>query len=59
MPFILAIAEDKVPSTGERDPYIHVFLDAGGGNILAFFERPTEPPMNGGLEHAGVDLADV
>ena len=25
----LAIAEDKVPSTGEPDPYVHVFLDAG------------------------------
>jgi lactoylglutathione lyase len=23
-----------------------VFLDAGGGNILAFFELPTRPPMD-------------
>ncbi len=38
MHFMLAIAEDKVPSTGEPDPYMHVFLDASGGNILAFFE---------------------
>jgi catechol 2,3-dioxygenase-like lactoylglutathione lyase family enzyme len=45
MNFILAIAEDTVPSTGEADPYMHVFLDAGGGNILAFFELPTRPPM--------------
>ena len=35
MDFILAIAEDAVPSTGEADPYMHVFLDAGGGNIRA------------------------
>ncbi|MCB1942312.1 MAG: VOC family protein, partial [Candidatus Accumulibacter sp.] len=46
MDFVLAIAEDKVPSTGEPDPYMHVFLDAGGGNILAFFELPTQPPMD-------------
>src|SRR3569623_3745190 len=46
MGFVLAIAEDKVPSTGEPDPYMHVFLDAGGGNILAFFELPTQPPMD-------------
>jgi len=46
MHFILAIAEDNVPSTGEPDPYMHVFLDAGGGNILAFFELPTRPPMD-------------
>ncbi len=34
--FVLAIAEDKVPSTGEDDPYMHIFIDVGGGNILAF-----------------------
>ncbi|MBV8046544.1 MAG: VOC family protein [Paludibacterium sp.] len=45
MRFILAIAEDQVPSTGEPDPYMHVFLDAGNGNVLAFFELPTRPPM--------------
>lgn len=41
----LAIAEDAVPSTGEPDPYMHIFLDAGMGNVLAFFELPTQPDM--------------
>ena len=45
MDFLVAIAEDRVPSTKEPDPYMHVFLDAGNGNILAFFELPTQPPM--------------
>ena len=45
MDFLLAIAEDQVPSTGAPDPYMHVFLDAGNGNVLAFFELPTYPPM--------------
>jgi len=45
MDFVLAIAEDKVPSTGAPDPYMHVFLDAGMGNVLAFFELPTQSPM--------------
>jgi catechol 2,3-dioxygenase-like lactoylglutathione lyase family enzyme len=45
MDFVLAIAEDQVPSTKAPDPYMHVFLDAGGGNILAFFEIPNSPPM--------------
>ena len=45
MRFVLAISEDHVPSTGAYDPYMHVFLDAGGGNILAFFELPEQPPM--------------
>ncbi len=46
MKFILAIAEDNVPSTGAPDPYMHVFLDAGAGNVLAFFELPTQAPMD-------------
>ena len=41
----LAIAEDQVPSTKEPDPYMHVFMDAGNGNVLAFFEVPNSPPM--------------
>jgi glyoxylase I family protein len=45
MNFVLAIAEDEVPSTKEPDPYMHVFLDAGQGNVLAFFELPTRAPM--------------
>jgi lactoylglutathione lyase len=45
MKFVLAIAEDRVPSTQEPDPYMHVFLDAGGGNVLAFFELPNSAPM--------------
>uniref|UniRef100_D5WZC3 Glyoxalase/bleomycin resistance protein/dioxygenase n=1 Tax=Thiomonas intermedia (strain K12) TaxID=75379 RepID=D5WZC3_THIK1 len=45
MKLVLCIAEDTVPSTGETDPYMHIFLDAGQGNILAFFELPTQPEM--------------
>ena len=45
MDFLLAIAEDLVPSTKAPDPYMHVFLDAGGGNVLAFFELPNSPTM--------------
>ena len=45
MDFVLAIAEDQVPSTKAPDPYMHVFLDAGQGNVLAFFELPNSPAM--------------
>jgi len=34
-----------VPSTKAPDPYMHIFLDAGGGNVLAFFELPNSPEM--------------
>ena len=62
MKFILAIAEDRVPSTKEPDPYMHVFLDAGQGNILAFFELPTKPPMGfdpntpGWVQHLALEV---
>ncbi len=46
MDFLLAIAENEVPSTKEPDPYMHVFLDAGKGNVLAFFELPSQPKMD-------------
>jgi catechol 2,3-dioxygenase-like lactoylglutathione lyase family enzyme len=45
MEFTMAFSEDRVPSTKEPDPYMHVFLDAGMGNVLAFFELPTRAPM--------------
>ncbi len=46
MDFKLAIAENEVPSTKEPDPYMHIFLDAGGDNVLAFFELPNSPEMD-------------
>lgn len=49
MKFVLAIAENEVPSTKAHDPYMHVFLDAGNGNVLAFFELPNQPEM--GRDH--------
>lgn len=45
MDFQLAFAENQVPSTKAPDPYMHIFLDAGGGNVLAFFELPQQAEM--------------
>lgn len=45
MTYTTAFAEDHVPSTGAYDPYMHVFLECGGGNVLAFFELPEQPEM--------------
>lgn len=65
MDFILAIAEDHVPSTHEPDPYMHLFLDAGGGNILAFFELPNSPSMGkdpntpAWVQHIAFELDDM
>ncbi len=64
MEFLVAIAENEVPSTKEPDPYMHLFLDAGNGNILAFFELPNSPPMGRDLntpawcQHIAFEVAD-
>ncbi len=64
MEYIAAFAEDTVPSTGELDPYMHVFLDCGGGNVLAFFELPNQPQMGrdantpAWVQHLAFQVAD-
>lgn len=65
MDFMLAISEDRVPSTKQEDPYMHVFLDAGNGNVLAFFEIPNSPPMGrdpntpSWVQHLAFKVADM
>ena len=46
MDLLVSIAEDHVPSTKEPNPYMHIFLDAGMGNVLAFFEITGEKEMS-------------
>lgn len=45
MDLVLSIAENEVPSTKASDPYMHIFLNAGNENVLAFFEIPNSPQM--------------
>lgn len=65
MDLVLAIAEDQVPSTKAPDPYMHIFIDAGMGNILAFFEIPNSPPMGRDentpdwVQHIAFEVADM
>lgn len=65
MDLVLAIAENEVPSTKAPDPYMHIFLDAGQGNVLAFFEIPNSPPMGrdentpGWVQHIAFEVADM
>ena len=65
MEFTTAFAEDHVPSTGEYDPYMHIFLDCGGGNVIAFFELPNQPDMGkdpytpAWVQHIAFEVADM
>ncbi len=38
------IFDDRVPSTGERFPYFHIFFRMGDGSTIAFFECTDLPP---------------
>lgn len=65
MRYTNAFSEDYVPSTGAYDPYMHVFLDCGGGNVLAFFELPNQPEMSRDLQtpewvqHLAFEVTDI
>ena len=65
MDFLLAFAENHVPSTKAPDPYMHIFLDAGMGNVLAFFELPTQPEMGrdentpAWVQHIALEVEDL
>ncbi len=38
------VIDDKVPSTGDAFPYVHLFFELGDGSTLAFFESVGLPP---------------
>lgn len=65
MELTVAIAENEVPSTKAPDPYMHIFLDAGMGNVLAFFEIPNSPNMGrdentpNWVQHIALEVEDV
>ncbi len=65
MELVLAIAENEVPSTKAPDPYMHIFLDAGNENVLAFFEIPNSPEMGrdentpAWVQHLALRVADL
>lgn len=65
MDLTVAISEEKVPSTKEPDPYMHIFLDAGMGNVLAFFEITGAAPMGkdnntpAWVQHIAFELKDI
>jgi glyoxylase I family protein len=43
--YAMALAENRVPSTGEPHPYMHVFFRMEDGGYVAFFELPDSPAM--------------
>jgi len=64
MEFSMALAEDHVPSTRERSPYMHIFFKMADGTHIAFFELPESPPMGRDpntpewVQHLALKVAD-
>jgi catechol 2,3-dioxygenase-like lactoylglutathione lyase family enzyme len=44
--YLMAVSEDRVPSTGEQHPYMHIFFRMDDDSCVAFFELPEEKPMS-------------
>lgn len=38
LPLAHVVSEDRVPSTGEYSPYVHIFFEMGDGSYVAFFD---------------------
>jgi glyoxylase I family protein len=45
LPFVMAMSEEKVPTTGAHCPYMHIFFKLADGSHLAFFDLSEEPEM--------------
>lgn len=43
--YAMALAEERVPSTREAHPYMHIFFRMDDGSYVAFFELPESPAM--------------
>ncbi len=62
--YTMAVAEDRVPSTGEHSPYMHIFFRMDDGGCVAFFELPEAAPMGrdentpGWVQHLALNVPD-
>ena len=62
--YAMAVSEDRVPSTGEPHPYMHIFFRMDDGSYVAFFELPESPAMGrdgntpAWVQHLALRVAD-
>jgi glyoxylase I family protein len=62
--FAHAISQDRVPSTQEFSPHLHIFFELGYGGYLAFFELARAPlPLRDPntpdwVQHVALEVAD-
>ena len=62
--YAMALSEDRVPSTGEAHPYMHIFFRMDDGSYVAFFELRDAPAMGrdpntpAWVQHLALRVAD-
>ena len=62
--FAHAISQDRVPSTQEFSPHLHIFFELGDGSYLAFFELANtpapirDPNTPDWVQHLALEVAD-
>jgi catechol-2,3-dioxygenase len=52
-----SVMDDRVPSTGQAFPYLHIFFRMADGSTIAFFESPCLPARSP-ASHPGYDVFD-
>lgn len=55
MPLVAAVMHERVPSTGDTMPYLHIFFRMQDGSTIAFFEAPDLPPA-AAVTHPAYDV---
>jgi glyoxylase I family protein len=62
--FAHAVSQDRVPSTQEFSPHIHIFFELGDGSYLAFFELAKalppqkDPNTPDWVQHLALEVVD-
>ncbi len=63
--FAHAISQDRVPSTQQFSPHLHIFFELGDGSYLAFFELANaalpqrDPNTPDWVQHLALEVADT
>ena len=57
MEMVHTVMDDRVPSTGQAFPYLHLFFRMADGSTIAFFESPCLP-ARAEPTHPGYDVFD-
>ncbi len=55
MDFTATVMDDKIPSTGDPFPYLHLFFKMADGSTIAFFESPSLTPPSP-ISHPAYDV---